>query len=64
MLKDEEGVLGKRCEGTPSKDATLLTAATEVRGKALEKRLLAQALQSHSLDHYLGEEVLLELGKV
>ena len=38
MLNVEEGVLGKRCEGTPSKDATLLTAATEVRGKALEKR--------------------------
>ena len=38
MLKDEEGVLGKRCEGTPSSEATLLTAATEVRGKALERR--------------------------
>ena len=37
MLNVEEGVLGRRDEGTPSSEATLLTAATEVRGKALEK---------------------------
>ena len=60
----EEGVLGKRCEGTPSKDATLLTAATEVRGKALDKRDYLLRLYHHSLDLYLRKEVLLELGKV
>ena len=38
MLNVEEGILGKRCEGTPNSVATLLTAATEVRGKALERR--------------------------
>ena len=37
-MKVEEGVLGRRCEGTPNREATLLTVATEVRGKALEKR--------------------------
>ena len=43
----EEGVLGRRCEGTPSSEATLLTAATEVRGKALEKRDYSLKLYNH-----------------
>ena len=47
MLNVEEGVLGRRCEGTPSSVATLLTAATEVRGKALEKRDNSLKLYSH-----------------
>ena len=43
----EEGVLGKRCEGTPRREATLLTAATEARGKALEKRDNLLELNNH-----------------
>ena len=38
MKEEVEGILGRRIEGTERREATLLTATTEVRGKALEKR--------------------------
>ena len=39
-MKEEEAILGRRREGTQRREATLLTAPTEVRGRALEKRCM------------------------
>ena len=39
-MEEEEAILGRRREGTQRREATLLTAPTEVRGRALEKRCM------------------------